>query len=253
MLLISKAVSQLLLPPGGLILLGLFGVLFYRRWWGKSAVILSFLLLWGLSTEPVRDALTEPLEFQYPALKIEQVKIDRTVIVLLGGGIYENAPEYGGRDELGRYAMMRTIYAADVAQKSGLDIYATGGKPLTQTEESEGEIMRHWLLKLGLKEEYVHAENASNNTWENASYMKKILAEKGVNRVVLVTSAWHMPRAVWCFESHNFEVIPAPTDYLTARDSYDLRSYLPSWTVLSDSSQALHEYLGLLWYRLRYG
>jgi len=253
MLLVSKAISQLLLPPGDLILLGLVGMLFYRRWWGKSAVFLSFLLLWGLSTEPVRDMLTEPLEFQYSALKIEQIKTDGTAIVLLGGGIYENAPEYGGRDELGRYAMMRTIYAADVAQKSGLDVYATGGKPLTQADEAEGDIMRHWLLKMGLKEGYVHAENVSNNTWENASYMKKILAEKGVDRVVLITSAWHIPRAVWCFETHGFEVIPAPTDYLTEQGSYDLRSYLPRWTTLSDSGQALHEQLGLLWYRLRYG
>ncbi|MFC1542484.1 YdcF family protein [Pseudomonadota bacterium] len=253
MLLLSKTVSQLILPPAGLILLGLLGMLFWKRWWGRGAVILSFLLLWGLSTEPVRDSLTEPLEFTYSALKIDQVKTDGTAIVLLGGGIYENAPEYGGRDELGRYAMMRTIYAADIAQKSGLDVYATGGKPLTQADEPEGEIMRRWLLRLGLKEGLVHAESASNNTWENAAFMKKMLASKGVSRVVLVTSAWHMPRAVWCFESHGFEVFPAPTDYLTEQKSYDLRSYLPRWTVLSDSGQALHEYLGLLWYRLRYG
>jgi uncharacterized SAM-binding protein YcdF (DUF218 family) len=82
--------------------------------------------------------------------------------------------------------------------------------------------------------------------------MKKRLAAKGVNRIVLVTSAWHMPRSVWCFESHGFEVIPAPVDYLTEQEAYDLRSYLPRWTTLSDSGQALHEYLGLLWYRLRY-
>jgi uncharacterized SAM-binding protein YcdF (DUF218 family) len=252
MLLVSKAISQLLLPPGGLILLGLVGVLFWKRWWGRGAVVLSLLLLWGFSTEPVRDSLTRPLEFQYPALKMDQIETDGTAIVLLGGGIYENAPEYGGRDALGRYAMMRTIYTAGVAQESGLEVYATGGKPLTQADEAEGEIMRRWLLKLGLKEDDVHAETASNNTWENAAYIKKILALKGVNRVILVTSAWHMPRAVWCFDSFGFEVVPAPVDYLTEQETYDLRSYLPRWTVLSDSGQALHEYLGLLWYRLRY-
>ncbi|MDT8375888.1 MAG: YdcF family protein [Mariprofundaceae bacterium] len=252
MLLVSKAISQLLLPPGGLILLGLAGVICWKRWWGRGAVALSLLLLWGLSTEPVRDALTEPLEFQYPALKTDQIKTDGTVIVLLGGGIHENAPEYGGSNVPGRYAMMRTIYAAEVARQSGMEVYATGGRPLTQADEAEGEIMRQWLLKLGLQEGHAHAETASNNTWENAAYMKKILAAKGVGRVVLVTSAWHMPRAVWCFESHGFEVVPAPVDYLTEQESYDLRSYLPHWTIVSDSGQALHEYLGLLWYRLRY-
>lgn len=252
MLLISKALSQLLLPPGGLILLGLFGTLFWSRWWGRGAVVLSFLLLWGLSTEPVRDALTGPLEFQYAALEIDQINSEETAIVLLGGGIYKSAPEYGGRDALGRYAMMRTIYASEIGRKSGLDVYATGGKPLTRADEAAGEIMRRWLLKLGLQEGHAHAETASNNTWENAAYMKKILAAKGINRVVLITSAWHMPRAVWCFKAHGFEVTPAPADYLTEQEAYDLRSYLPHWTVLGDSGQALHEYLGLLWYQLRY-
>jgi uncharacterized SAM-binding protein YcdF (DUF218 family) len=134
MLLASKAVSQLLLPPGGLILLGLLGALFWKQWWGRGAVVLSFLLLWGLSTEPVRDGLTGPLEFSYRALDINQANTDGAVIVLLGGGIYENAPEYGGRDALGRYAMMRTVYTADIARKSGLDVYATGGKPLTRAD-----------------------------------------------------------------------------------------------------------------------
>lgn len=253
MLLISKAISQLLLPPGGLILLGLIGLVFWKRGWGRGLVLLSFASLWLLSTEPVRDLLTEPLEFQYSVLDMSKVKTDGTAIVLLGGGIYENAPEYGGRDELGRYAMMRTVYAADVALKTGLDVYATGGKPLTQADEPEGEIMRHWLLKFGVSERYAFSENAANNTWENAAYMKKLLYKKGVNSVILVTSAWHMPRAVWCFESQGFEVVAAPTDYLTEQEAYDLRSYLPHWTVLNDSGQALHEYLGLIWYHIRFG
>jgi len=253
MLLISKAISQLLLPPGGLILMGLAGLVFWKRGWGRGLVMFSFLFLWLLSTEPIRDALTEPLEFQHPVLDMKKINMDGAVIVLLGGGIYENAPEYGGEDELGRYAMMRTVYAADIAQKTGLDVYATGGKPLTQSDEAEGEIMRHWLLKLGLKEAYVHAESAANNTWENAAYMEKILAKKMIKRVILVTSAWHMPRAVWCFEAHGLEVISAPTDFLTEQEAYDLRSYLPRWTTLSDSGQALHEYLGLFWYRIRFG
>jgi len=253
MLLMSKAISQLLLPPGGLILLGLAGVLFWKRWWGRGAVLLSFLLLWGFSTEPVRDALTTPLEFQYSVLKIDQIKTTGTAIVLLGGGIYENAPEYNGRDMLGRHSMMRTIYAADVARKSGLDLYATGGNPLTHADEAEADLMRHWLLKQGLKVGSLHAETASNNTWENAAFIKNMLAAKEVKRVVLVTSALHMPRAVWCFKSHGFEVVPAPMDYISKQEAYDLRSYLPHWAVLSDSGQALHEQLGLLWYRLRYG
>jgi uncharacterized SAM-binding protein YcdF (DUF218 family) len=83
--------------------------------------------------------------------------------------------------------------------------------------------------------------------------MKKLLAEKDIDHIILVTSAWHMPRSVWCFESQGFNVIPAPTDYITSQQAYDLRSFVPRWTVFSDSGQALHEYLGLFWYHLKYG
>jgi len=252
LLLLNKVISQLLLPPGGLILLGLFGLIFWKRWWGRGVILLSFSALWMLSTEPVRDMLTQPLEFQYSVLNVEHLGTSESAIVLLGGGIYENAPEYGGGDELGRYAMMRTLYAADIAIKTGLDVYATGGKPLTQDADPEGSIMRRWLIRFGLSDSTVFAENVADNTWENAAYMKTLLAERGVHRIILVTSAWHMPRSAWCFEAHGFEVVTAPTDFLTKQENYDLRSYLPRWTVLADSGQALHEYLGLLWYRLRY-
>lgn len=253
MLLISKAVSQLLIPPGGLILLGLLGLVFWKRVWGRGMVLASFAMLWLFSTEPVRDVLTEPLEFKYPVLDVSKISTHGAAIVLLGGGIYENAPEYEGRDELGHFAMMRTLYASEIALRSGAAVYATGGVPLTEEAEPEGSVMRRWLLKFGVPEESVFSETVADNTWENAAYMQKMLAEKGVKKIILVTSAWHMPRAVWCFESHGFEVIPAPVDYLTEQESYDLRSFLPRWTTLSDSGQALHEYMGLMWYWLRYG
>jgi len=111
-LLLSKVAAQLILPPGGLILLGIIGLVFWRKWWGRGLVGLALALLWLLSTEPVRDALIHPLEFQSQALKVAELPTGPMTIVLLGGGIREKAPEYNGRDELGSSAMMRTLYAA---------------------------------------------------------------------------------------------------------------------------------------------
>jgi len=253
MLLTSKVVSQLLLPPGGLILLAMLGVIFWKKRWGRGTVIVALLMFWGLSTEPVRDALTKPLEFEYSALQLNDKEFKRSAIVLLGGGIYANAPEYGGSDELKSYAMMRTLYAAHIAKRTGLNVYATGGKPLAQGDDAEGDVMRRWLIRLGVPENKVFAESYANNTWQNAIYMKKLLAEKDIDHIILVTSAWHMPRSVWCFESQGLHVIAAPTDYITSQQAYDLRSFVPRWTVFSDSGQALHEYLGLFWYHLKYG
>ncbi len=252
MLLLSKSISQLLLPPGGLILMALLGLIFWKKLWGRVLIGLSLVLFWLLSTEPVRDSLTASLEFQYPAINIEKIRVTKAAIVVLGGGIQENSLDYQGSDELSRFAMMRVIYAAKIARKTGFDVYATGGTPLTQEAESEASIMRRWLIWFGVPSTHIHSENKANTTWENALLTQKMLAQKDINTIILVTSAWHMPRSVWCFQAQGLNIIPAPTDYLTEQEPYDMRSFIPSWNVLADSSYALHEYLGLFWYRLKY-
>lgn len=253
LLLISKVISQLMLPPGGLIILMGLGAVCFKHVWGRLLLILGLMLSWGLATEPVRDILTRSLEFQYPVFQGEIVDKEHTVIVLLGGGVYENAPEYAGEDVLHNFAVMRTLYAAKLAKATGLDVYATGGTPLNSQQDAEGDVMKRLLVMQGLDAKHVFAEKLANNTWENASLIKAMLEKKGIARVVLVTSAWHMPRAVGCFEAQGFSVIPAPTDYLTKMSGYDIRSYLPDAKAFYDSSLALHEYLGLFFYRQRYG
>lgn len=257
MLLLSKSIAQLLLPPGGLILLALLGLIFWRKFWGRACIALALLCFWLLSTEPIRDVLTSSLEYQYPAFDVQHIDnhlspLKGSAIVVLGNGTQENSLDYQGSDELGRYGMMRTIYGAKIAEKTGLDIYPTGGSPLTHDTESEASIMRRWLIWFGLPQSRIHIENQANTTWENALLTKKILAQKDINTIILVTSAWHMPRSVWCFEAQGLKVIPAPTDYLTEQKPYDIRSFLPRWNVFSDSGSALHEYLGVFWYRLKY-
>lgn len=255
---ISKALSQLLLPPGGLILLAVLGLIGWKARWGRALVALSLMLLWMLSTEPVRDVLLSPLENHYPAFSAETVSKqhlnrEQNVIVLLGGGISEKAPEYGGRDVLSRYAMMRTVYAAYLAEQTGLDVYTTGGAVLSETSEPEGLLMQRMLIRLDIPETSIHMETKANNTWENAANLRRILKAKGINHIVLVTTAWHMPRSVWAFEQNGFKVIAAPCDYVVKREPYDIRSWLPRWNVMADSADGLHEYMGLLWYRIRYG
>jgi len=252
-LLFSKLLSQLLLPPGGLILLLLLGFLFCKRLFGRLLVVFSLMMFWALSTEVVRDILTRPLEFQYAPLAVQIEKPEATAIVLLGGGVYEKAPEYGAQDALQSYAMMRTIYAAKLAKQTGMAVYATGGRPLHTHQDAEGDVMRSWLIDFGVNEKHVFAEKFANNTWENARYIKSMLEKRGVKRIWLVTSAWHMPRAVRCFEMQGLTVIPAPTDYLTKQGTYDLRSYLPAGSAFHESVLALHEYLGFLFYAIRYG
>ena len=252
-LLLSKSLSQLLLPPGGLILLALLGLLFYRRLWGRSLIFLSMAAFWLLSTEPVRDMILSPLENAYPTLSMASgFETDQTAIVLLGGGLYEKAPEYGGIDSLSDHAMMRTLYAARLARQSGMQVFTSGGVVLSATTEPEGVVMKRWLIEFGVPEALISVESLANNTWENAANLKVLLHKQGINKVVLVTTAWHMPRSVRVFEMQGLQVIPAPCFYVVEREPYDLRSYLPRWTVFAESCDGLHEYLGMFWYRLKY-
>jgi len=252
LLLLSKSIAQLLIPPGSLILLGLVGIFFWQKRWGKWLALVSFILLWLLSSSPVSNMLTSSLEHQYPAYSFNQTLPNDTAIILLGNGVQEQAPDYQFRDTLSRFGMMRTIYAAQIAKQTGLPIYATGGTPLSKRVTSESSVMKHWLISFGIDATRIHEENQANTTWENALFTKTLLENKNISNVILVTSAWHMPRAVWCFEQQGLHVIPAPTDYLTDQAAYDIRSFLPHWDRLADSGHALHEYLGLFWYKLKY-
>ncbi|MDQ6997865.1 MAG: YdcF family protein [Mariprofundus sp.] len=257
MLFITKSIALLLLPPAGLILLAALGLLFLKFRGGKELVIISLTLLWILSTEPVRDVLISPLETRYAALKtdpttLRQLAKEHTAIILLGAGIYENAPEFGGRNALDNHALMRTIYAADLEKTTALDIYTTGGHGISGKLESEGKVMQRWLIKLGVAPEKIFSENAAKTTWENAIHIQQILQKKNIKKIILVTTAWHMPRAVHVFKSQGLSVIPAPCAYVETKGTYNVLSFLPQAHVLADSSDALHEYMGILWYQWAY-
>ncbi|MDX8388581.1 MAG: YdcF family protein [Ghiorsea sp.] len=251
MLLLSKSIAQILLPPGGLILLALAGLIFWQRVWGRLLVGLALLLFWALSTEPVRNTLTSGLEHQYPPYNFAQAIKSNTAIVLLGGGLEENSPDNEGHANLSRAALKRTVFAARVAEHNNFPIYITGGAPLSQVTETEAKTMADWLIWFGVDSHRIHTENQANTTWENAVYTQKLLVKSHINTVILVTSAWHMPRAVSSFKKQGLEVIAAPTDYLTEFEPYDMRSYIPHWDVFAESGDALHEYLGLVWYQFK--
>jgi len=255
-LIFSKAIAQLLLPPGGLIVMASVGLYFWKRYWGRSIVMLALCLLWLLATVPVRDLLLNTLEQRYSALDMATAKVAGsgvTAIVVLGGGLYEQAPEYGGQDSLHNDALMRTLYAADLSLQTGFDVYATGGALKPGRAEPEGDVMARMLVRFGVEPIRIHSENRARTTWENGTYIRDMMQHNGVQQIILVTTAWHMPRSVRAFEALGMHIIPAPCAYRVEQQAYDLRSFLPRWNVLADSGDGLHEYLGLLWYRLRHG
>jgi uncharacterized SAM-binding protein YcdF (DUF218 family) len=97
-------------------------------------------------------------------------------------------------------------------------------------------------------------EDQSLNTAENAIFSSKMLKEAGITHVLLVTHAWHMKRAVAAFAANGMSVTPAPTAfYLPGRRLPRLSALDPSLSGLLMSSYAIHEIIGGLWYKMKYG
>lgn len=244
----TRVVEIFLLPPFNLILLATLGLLLmrFRRSAGWCIVALALGLLYLASTPLVSGPLTRslqtvsPLDLSLPALEAE-------AIVIMGSGVYADAPEYGG-DSLGGSALARLRYGRWLYGRLGVPILVTGGSP-QGTAHSEAELMRE-VLEEDFGIAVAWTESRSNNTRENAVYSYEILNAEEIDRILLVTHAVHMPRAKRAFEKAGFSVIPAPTMFATSRP-LSVRDFLPRAGALSGTSSALREWLGRLWYEVR--
>lgn len=249
---LSKLLTTLILPPGILILMLLLGIVLIARHYtstGIRIVITATVLLWMMSTPFIANTLMSMSE-PFPAIPPAQLStLKGEVIVVLGGGRQFNAKEYGD-DTVNRYALERLRYAALIHKETKAPILVTGGNVLTQ-RKPEGHLMAESLGSFGISAKWIEKE--SRNTAENALYSYRILKEEGINHIILVTHAWHMPRAMEMFEKLGMHVTPAPTSF-GGHDGtgISLWKFMPSAQAFLESSHALHETFGRWWYSIRY-
>lgn len=243
---IVNSITALLLPPGCLLATAVAGALALRRMprLGRSLIVLSLVMIYAFSTPYVAGKLVEALE---PAERNPVADRSGQAIVVLGGGAYFAAPEYG-RDTVGTFTLTRLRYAAHLHRVLGAPILVTGGAPLG-TASSEAELMEQ-SLSSDFRIQVKWSERESRNTLENARYTYRVLSAAGVRRIYLVTSAWHMPRARLAFEAAGFSVIPAGTGF-RSQLPLTVVDFLPNASALSSSSWFFHEVIGAGWYHLR--
>ena len=110
--------------------------------------------------------------------------------------------------------------------------------------------MSDMLQEWDVPKDAILIEGGSENTRQNATMSYEKLAPRGIRKILLVTSAMHMPRASAVFRKAGFEVIPAPADFRTGWQR-DVLGLLPNGESLGHSQQAVHEWLGLWIYHLR--
>jgi uncharacterized SAM-binding protein YcdF (DUF218 family) len=236
-----------LTPPAVLILLSLVGALLALRWrgFGLALVMLSSTALYVLATPVVASYLLHEVEAGIP----DRADLSRAqAIVVLGAGVH---PGDGAAapDTLGPLSLERVVYAAEADRALHLPVAVSGGRVFpAQTAESalmQAVLQRDFGVPVAWKDE------ESRTTYENALYTARLLAPERITTIVVVTHAWHMPRALWAFERVGLQPLPwpAPRDVVRLRRIDDV---LPSIAALDDSSHALHEMIGALYYRLRY-
>ena len=243
---LTNVLSQLVLPPGGLIVLGLIGLALARAH-GKTGARVSLLALsclYLLSAPVVSRSLLRTLEQAY-----DDPAKDPTpgAIVVLGGGSYAQAPEFGG-DTVSAETLERLRYAAHLQRRTGKPVLVSGGNP-TGLAKSEGEQMKAALADFNVPTAWV--DGGSDNTYASARLSKALLERSGIGVVYLVTHAWHMRRAQFAFEQAGLRVVPAPTGFKPQRAVRPL-AFVPNTAALTDSYRFFHEVVGIAWYRLKF-
>lgn len=253
---IRYILKQLLMPPGCLLLLLLLGWCLRKRapWLSALCLLLGFGGLWALSLPVAVEWGAQLLERnEQPLAEAEWPSLAQKaeVIVVLGAGRTQDDPAWGGVDQPSLVAIERLRYAARLARASGLPLLTSGGapygRPLSEAELMADSLARDFAAPVRWQ------EPASRTTWENALFTAKLLREQGVERVVLVTQAWHMRRARWCFEQQGLQVTSAPSGFLGVPSGRPLGGWLPEGLPLWQNSMLINEAVGLLAYPLFYG
>ena len=244
--LFKNLLGTLLLPPTNGLLLLLVAALFRRRRWAFGLALIGGVLLFLQSLPIVASNLIAALEAQAGGVFVSAQ--GARAIVVLGSGLRRDAPEYGS-DTVNERSLVRLRYGATLARRLQLPVLIAGGVPL-HASRSEADVMaaiaeREFGVPVRWK------ESESRDTADNARMSAQILKPAGIRRVVLVTQAFHMPRARQLFEGAGLEVIPAPTDFMGPGDGpLVVSDFLPQARAIQTSYYALHEWLGLAWISL---
>ena len=242
-----RILASFLLPPGVFVTLFAVAGLWHLRKRRRlaAAIHLSLgALLWLLSVSPGADILVRGLEAPYEAVREPR----GDVIVLLGGGASDRAPDLSGTGAPSEEMWGRIVTAARLQKRLGVPVIVSGGK-VFQGKAAEAPIVKRILVDLGVPADRVIPEERSRDTRENAKYAAGIARRAGYRDPVVVTSAYHMRRAAMEFRRAGLPATPCPAVFQTwAGKEYGPEDVLPDGASLRRSSVAIREYAALIVY-----
>lgn len=243
---VSAIASAWLLPPLNTLVLLAGGLALYR-WRRRASVALiavGTLLLYVCSAPFV--AVTTIRALEVPAGP-RQEGGDAGAIVVLTGGTEFAAPEYG-TDVPTAAGLERARYAAVLQRRTGLPVLVTGAANFGATLPEAVQVRA--VLEEDFRVPVRWVEPTGTTTWSSATASRTLLARERIDRILLVTHAWHMRRALLAFERAGFVVIPAPMGFATHSAEYP-PGLMPTARALELTRTAWREVIGIAWYALR--
>lgn len=247
----SKIVWTVLVPSTFLMLLALAGLIVRLRFRRTGMVMITAgvvgLVIIGLGS-PGRMLLVS-LEDRFPAYVETGERVDG--VIVLGGAELPGVTAARGQPAFQESAE-RILAMGELARRypEARIVFAGGGGSLEASPMQEADVVRMALPQIGLPEERVEFERFSRNTAENARLAKAFIDPKPGERWLLVTSAFHMPRAVGCFRTAGFPVIAYPVDYRTTGDPAPFRLFGSIAEGLGFFDLGAREWIGLAVYYL---
>ena len=249
-ILFASLLKVFVLPPGAIFVGFAVGLLLRvrRQRLGQGILVLSVILGY-LVTLPIVSGTLALMTETYPPIKPEDIQhLNADAIVVLAGGKDSGRLEYGD-ETVSEATLERIRYGAILQRELQLPVLVTGGTVL-----GDGIAEATLMANIFEKEFFITpqwVENKSRNTAQNAIYSAQLLPSPNV---ILVTNALHMPRSVKAFARAGLNVTAAPVASVGPGGDYkfSIKHFLPSEKALVVSHDVLHEWLGLLWYSIRY-
>jgi len=243
----NKLLPIFVLPLGWVVALLLIGLIRKKRW----PLVAALVVLYVSSMPLVGNSLMRGLESRYPALTLDQVE-NADAIVPLGGifgppvadGFLPNIAEAGERLEAGITLWQK--------KKAAWLVFTGGRVPWAKQAEVEGAVAKRAAIARGIPAEHILITGEVGNTSDEAQAVGRLMRERGWRKIILVTSAWHMPRAARLFRKAGVDFIPFPVDFqIETKSPLTLLDFLPrAEEGLRKTETALRECYGILFYAL---
>jgi uncharacterized SAM-binding protein YcdF (DUF218 family) len=220
------------------------------RW--RRVLVLACIVLYAASIPATANALRAHLEGHWEVPSPEDVAgaggADAPTLLVLAAGWIRQGPQ-GPTAVLGERSWERLACAVELQRASGAMVIFTGA-PVPDGSDSVAGRMARMAQRMGVPEQRIGVEARALNTQENLVFSERQFGLRKRGRVVLVTSAVHMPRAVAVAHRIGLDVLPYPCDF-RAESHLSWRHFVPSNTAVQSLEEVLHEIAGLLVYRLR--